>query len=191
MRVAVVVLFWVAQPFCSCITPTWEGAKQTTALQLLHCLMCTLTSDPETRRSMSEFVFWKSLFLSDVFTDMAPHVSERAVSQSAFKHHMFPLICCIIAYSRDLGISRYFHVSRPLSIISVGHIFYAILSLPCRIESYSCKMAGDDKHMFKQFCQEGEPHVLEALSPPQSTSTTSPSQWVVQPRVASYLQNDS
>lgn len=44
-----------------------------------------------------------------------------------------------------------------------------------RIESYSCKMAGDDKHMFKQFCQEGEPHVLEALSPPQSTSATSPS----------------
>uniref|UniRef100_A0A8D0AIW6 Repressor of RNA polymerase III transcription MAF1 n=1 Tax=Sander lucioperca TaxID=283035 RepID=A0A8D0AIW6_SANLU len=45
-----------------------------------------------------------------------------------------------------------------------------------RMESYSCKMAGDDKHMFKQFCQEGEPHVLEALSPPQSTSATSPSQ---------------
>ncbi|KAI6075522.1 Repressor of RNA polymerase III transcription MAF1-like protein [Aix galericulata] len=38
-----------------------------------------------------------------------------------------------------------------------------------RIESYSCKMAGDDKHMFKQFCQEGQPHVLEALSPPQTT----------------------
>uniref|UniRef100_A0A3Q2QS43 Repressor of RNA polymerase III transcription MAF1 homolog n=1 Tax=Fundulus heteroclitus TaxID=8078 RepID=A0A3Q2QS43_FUNHE len=45
-----------------------------------------------------------------------------------------------------------------------------------RIESYSCKMAGDDKHMFKQFCQEGEPHVLEALSPPQSGSAASPSQ---------------
>lgn len=44
----------------------------------------------------------------------------------------------------------------------------------CRIESYSCKMAGDDKHMFKQFCQEGQPHVLEALSPPQ-TSGLSPS----------------
>ncbi|XP_027765820.1 repressor of RNA polymerase III transcription MAF1 homolog [Empidonax traillii] len=42
-----------------------------------------------------------------------------------------------------------------------------------RIESYSCKMAGDDKHMFKQFCQEGQPHVLEALSPPQ-TSGLSP-----------------
>lgn len=36
-------------------------------------------------------------------------------------------------------------------------------------------MAGDDKHMFKQFCQEGEPHVLEALSPPQSSSAASPS----------------
>lgn len=40
---------------------------------------------------------------------------------------------------------------------------------PRRIESYSCKMAGDDKHLFKQFCQEGQPHVLEALSPPQTT----------------------
>uniref|UniRef100_A0A3B3T5F8 Repressor of RNA polymerase III transcription MAF1 n=1 Tax=Paramormyrops kingsleyae TaxID=1676925 RepID=A0A3B3T5F8_9TELE len=38
-----------------------------------------------------------------------------------------------------------------------------------RIESYSCKMAGEDKQMFKQFCQEGLPHVLEALSPPQTT----------------------
>ncbi|XP_063071646.1 repressor of RNA polymerase III transcription MAF1 homolog [Engraulis encrasicolus] len=37
-----------------------------------------------------------------------------------------------------------------------------------RIESYSCKMAGEDKQMFKQFCQEGLPHVLEALSPPNS-----------------------
>ncbi|MBN3300411.1 MAF1 polymerase, partial [Amia calva] len=44
-----------------------------------------------------------------------------------------------------------------------------------RLESYSCKMAGDDKHMFKQFCQEGEPHVLEALSPPQTgDGATSP-----------------
>lgn len=62
--------------------------------------------------------------------------------------------------------------------------------LPCRIESYSCKMAGDDKHMFKQFCQEGEPHVLEALSPPQSTSATSPSQWVVQLRSRALLHQD-
>ncbi|NXG71234.1 MAF1 polymerase, partial [Baryphthengus martii] len=49
---------------------------------------------------------------------------------------------------------------------------------PClgRIESYSCKMAGDDKHMFKQFCQEGQPHLLEALSPPQTTGI-SPSRY--------------
>uniref|UniRef100_A0A8C1GIW2 Repressor of RNA polymerase III transcription MAF1 n=1 Tax=Cyprinus carpio TaxID=7962 RepID=A0A8C1GIW2_CYPCA len=33
-----------------------------------------------------------------------------------------------------------------------------------RIESYSCKMAGDDKHMFKQFCQEGDPAALQALT---------------------------
>lgn len=37
-------------------------------------------------------------------------------------------------------------------------------------------MAGDDKHMFKQFCQEGQPHVLEALSPPQTTGI-SPSRY--------------
>uniref|UniRef100_A0A8C5XNS9 Repressor of RNA polymerase III transcription MAF1 homolog n=1 Tax=Microcebus murinus TaxID=30608 RepID=A0A8C5XNS9_MICMU len=43
-----------------------------------------------------------------------------------------------------------------------------------RTESYSCKMAGDDKHMVEQVCQEGQPHVLEALSPPQ-TSGLSPS----------------
>lgn len=48
--------------------------------------------------------------------------------------------------------------------------------VPLRIESYSCKMAGDDKHMFKQFCQEGQPHVLEALSPPQTTGI-SPSRY--------------
>ncbi|XP_054370893.1 repressor of RNA polymerase III transcription MAF1 homolog isoform X3 [Molothrus ater] len=38
-----------------------------------------------------------------------------------------------------------------------------------RIESYSCKLAGIDKQLFKQFCQEGQPHALEALSPPQSS----------------------
>ncbi|NXP42547.1 MAF1 polymerase, partial [Leiothrix lutea] len=37
-----------------------------------------------------------------------------------------------------------------------------------RIESYSCKLAGIDKQLFKQFCQEGQPHALEALSPPQT-----------------------
>uniref|UniRef100_UPI00358E56F5 repressor of RNA polymerase III transcription MAF1 homolog n=1 Tax=Myxine glutinosa TaxID=7769 RepID=UPI00358E56F5 len=41
-------------------------------------------------------------------------------------------------------------------------------TMHCRIESYSCKMAGDDKQMFKQFCLEGEPHLMQALSPPDS-----------------------
>uniref|UniRef100_A0A8C0V5H8 Repressor of RNA polymerase III transcription MAF1 homolog n=1 Tax=Cyanistes caeruleus TaxID=156563 RepID=A0A8C0V5H8_CYACU len=42
-----------------------------------------------------------------------------------------------------------------------------------RIESYSCKLAGIDKQLFKQFCLEGRPQALEALSPPQ-TSGLSP-----------------
>ena len=57
---------------------------------------------------------------------------------------------------------------------NLGEACFTVLSASYRIESYSCKMAGDDKHMFKQFCQEGQPHVLEALSPPQ-TSGLSPS----------------
>ncbi|XP_033367559.1 repressor of RNA polymerase III transcription MAF1 homolog, partial [Parus major] len=44
---------------------------------------------------------------------------------------------------------------------------------PGRIESYSCKLAGIDKQLFKQFCLEGRPQALEALSPPQ-TSGLSP-----------------
>ncbi|XP_051887181.1 repressor of RNA polymerase III transcription MAF1 homolog isoform X2 [Pristis pectinata] len=33
-------------------------------------------------------------------------------------------------------------------------------------------MAGEDKQMFKNFCQEGQPHLLEALSPPQTTGVS-------------------
>lgn len=58
--------------------------------------------------------------------------------------------------------------------LNLGVACSMVLPSSHRIESYSCKMAGDDKHMFKQFCQEGQPHVLEALSPPQ-TSGLSPS----------------
>lgn len=86
---------------------------------------------------------------------------------------------CFIINTREESESKRFPSSLPLRFDSDGHVCFNVI-LPSRIESYSCKMAGDDKHMFKQFCQEGEPHVLEALSPPQSTSTTSPSQWVVE-----------
>ncbi|CAL1679128.1 unnamed protein product [Lasius platythorax] len=47
-----------------------------------------------------------------------------------------------------------------------------------RIESYSCKMAGNDKQMYKRFnSEEGvTPHDLQALSPPQTFLGTSPAQ---------------
>lgn len=47
-------------------------------------------------------------------------------------------------------------------------------------------MAGEDKQMFKQFCQEGLPHVLEALSPPQS-SGVSPNKYMHENAVPNYL----
>ncbi|KAF8781803.1 repressor of RNA polymerase III transcription MAF1 homolog [Argiope bruennichi] len=44
-----------------------------------------------------------------------------------------------------------------------------------RIESYSCKMAGDHKKLFKMMNAEAGPNDLQALSPPQSMLTaTSP-----------------
>lgn len=46
-----------------------------------------------------------------------------------------------------------------------------------RIESYSCKMVGQDKRLFKTMNAESgySPHDLQALSPPQSTLGHSPS----------------
>lgn len=40
----------------------------------------------------------------------------------------------------------------------------------CRIESYSCKMIGTEKQLYKKFNSEDgrSPHTLEALSPPQN-----------------------
>ncbi|XP_043284082.1 repressor of RNA polymerase III transcription MAF1 homolog isoform X1 [Venturia canescens] len=47
-----------------------------------------------------------------------------------------------------------------------------------RIESYSCKMAGNDKQLYKRFNAEHgvNPHDLQALSPPQTSLGTSPAQ---------------
>ncbi|KAK0086363.1 hypothetical protein PV325_003295 [Microctonus aethiopoides] len=47
-----------------------------------------------------------------------------------------------------------------------------------RIESYSCKMAGNDKQLYKRFnAEQGvNPHDLQALSPPQTSLGTSPAQ---------------
>lgn len=44
-----------------------------------------------------------------------------------------------------------------------------------RIESYSCKMAGDDKRLYKVLSNEASPKELTALSPPQTTLSVSPS----------------
>lgn len=48
-----------------------------------------------------------------------------------------------------------------------------------RIESYSCKMAGNDKKLFKLISQEGGvgPLDLQALSPPQTVLSHSPSKY--------------
>lgn len=44
-----------------------------------------------------------------------------------------------------------------------------------RIESYSCKMAGNDKQLYKRFISsEQSPSDLEALSPPQTLVDMSP-----------------
>lgn len=44
-----------------------------------------------------------------------------------------------------------------------------------RIESYSCKMAGNDKALYKRFTSEQyRPHDLQALSPPQTLLDMSP-----------------
>lgn len=45
-----------------------------------------------------------------------------------------------------------------------------------RIESYSCKMAGNDKQLYKKFKAEqgGNPNDLQALSPPQTVIGVSP-----------------
>lgn len=46
-----------------------------------------------------------------------------------------------------------------------------------RIESYSCKMAGTDKALYKRFTGETSgigPHDLQALSPPQGLTDMSP-----------------
>lgn len=52
--------------------------------------------------------------------------------------------------------------------------------LPFRIESYSCKMAGNDKKLFKLISQEGGvgPLDLQALSPPQTLLSHSPTKYV-------------
>lgn len=48
-------------------------------------------------------------------------------------------------------------------------------SVSCRLESYSCKMAGEDKRFFKTFANDGNLKDLAMLSPPQTLTCGSPS----------------
>ena len=43
-----------------------------------------------------------------------------------------------------------------------------------RVESYSCRMAGDDKRLFKTLSNEGNLKDLTVLSPPQTVMSASP-----------------
>ncbi|CAG0914013.1 unnamed protein product [Notodromas monacha] len=49
------------------------------------------------------------------------------------------------------------------------------VKISARIESYSCKMVGPDKHLYKRMISEGSPRDLQALSPPASATFISSS----------------
>ena len=53
--------------------------------------------------------------------------------------------------------------------------FYCLThhSITFRIESYSCKMAGNDKKLYKTLNEGSAPSELQALSPPQTTNSGS------------------
>lgn len=54
------------------------------------------------------------------------------------------------------------------------HIMTGDTTIHGRIESYSCKMAGNDKALYKRFTSEQAPTDLQALSPPQTLQDFSP-----------------
>lgn len=54
------------------------------------------------------------------------------------------------------------------------HILTGDSTIHGRIESYSCKMAGNDKALYKRFTSEQAPTDLQALSPPQTLQDFSP-----------------
>lgn len=65
--------------------------------------------------------------------------------------------------------SRFEAINNALSISNGNSTIFG------RIESYSCKMAGNDKALYKRFTADDlGPHDLQALSPPQTLMDLSP-----------------
>lgn len=70
----------------------------------------------------------------------------------------------------------------PTYVASESYISLILMVNICffkfRVESYSCKMAGNDKQMYKRFNSEQgmNPNDLQALSPPQTAMGVSPGQ---------------
>ncbi|XP_039257482.2 repressor of RNA polymerase III transcription MAF1 homolog [Styela clava] len=60
-----------------------------------------------------------------------------------------------------------------------------------RIESYSCKMAGDDKRLFKVFSHDAPPTDLAALAPPQTILSASPNAGNYSRSLSSADENDN
>ena len=59
---------------------------------------------------------------------------------------------------------------RPLACAVLSGAF-GDTRVSCRLESYSCKMAGDDKRLFKQLSAKTDIDQMEALSPSPATSS--------------------
>ena len=87
-------------------------------------------------------------------------------------------------HSHEIKLNQALRLKQMLIISDVLLVFDLIAHIRCtvncfnqfypslfRIESYSCKMIGVDKQLYKKFNADAEgrsPHSLEALSPPQN-----------------------
>lgn len=60
--------------------------------------------------------------------------------------------------------SRLEAISRALSIQNGDSVVQG------RVESYSCKLIGNEKSFYKKFAEYGQPNNLEALSPPEGVT---------------------
>ncbi len=100
--------------------------------------------------------------------------------------HIYILSTCLLFVSKRQG--RHFHWLPRQPIRKPGLVAMHFLQsldrcvdlivklLYCRIESYSCKLAGHEKQLYKRFHSEAGagPHDLQVLSAPQTALAVSP-----------------